>query len=211
MLLKKIGVIKEMLLPPEFVQGEQEFGGKGNNWRLSYHPRKFKDTDSGAQIILYYRGKPPYKTAGDAFRVLLTQSPGTLFEQSKDTNTRPIASILKNLSEALGPAADNQLLNHEPPGLSGPLFFMQKIAVAVVNKRKLLALTGVFHGTSVPFEEFEGHPTTSYYHGLLFDSAPGNQPCSIEEIVLQAPTQALLEQYLPSFEKAVASIRWSDI
>jgi hypothetical protein len=211
MLLKKIGVIKDLLLPPEFVQGEQEFGGKGNNWRMSYHPRKFKETDSGAQIILYYRGKPPYKTAGDAFRVLLTQSASTLFEHSKDKNTKPIASILKNLGEALGPAADNQLLNHEPPGLNGPLFFMQKMAVSTVNKRKVLVLSGIYHGTSVAESDFEASPLTSYYHGLLFDSAPGNQPCNIEEIVMQAPTQALLEQYMPSFDKAVASIRWNDI
>ena len=211
MLLKRIGVIKELLLPPEFVQGEQEFGGKGNNWRMSYHPRNFKDADSGAQIVLYYRGKPPIKTAGDAFRVLLAQSACTLFEHNKDTNTKPIASILKNLSEALGPAADNQLLNHEPPGLNGPIFFMQKMAVKLVNKRKALALTGIFHGTSVAAEEFAGHATTSYYHGLLFDSAQGNQPCAIEEIVLQAPTEALMQQYMPSFDKAVASIRWSDM
>ncbi|CAN5350591.1 hypothetical protein BH11CYA1_BH11CYA1_13490 [soil metagenome] len=211
MLLKKIGVIKELLLPPEFVQGEQEFGGKGNNWRLSYHPRKFKDTDTGAQIILYFRGKSPYKTAGDAFRVFLAQSPTTLFDSTKDKNTRPISSMLKNLGESLGPAANNQLLNKEEPGLQGPLFFLQKVAVALVNKRKVLALTGIYHASDVSPEAFEGHPLTSYYHGLLFDSAPGSQPCCLEELVMQAPTAALLEQYMPSFEKAVASIRWNDL
>ena len=211
MLLKKIGVIKELLLPPEFVQGEQEFGGKGNNWRMSYHPRKFKDTDTGAQIILYFRGKPPYKTAGDAFRVFLAQAPKVLFDISKDKNTKPITSILKNLGEALGPAANNQLLNREEPGLQGPLFLLQKVAVILVNKRKVMALTGIYHASSVPPDAIEGHAMTSYYHGLLFDSALGSQPCCIEELVMQAPTEALLEQYMPSFEKAVASIRWNDL
>jgi len=210
MLLKKIGAIKELLLPPEFVQGEQEFAGKGQDWRMSYHPRKFKEYDSGPQIILYYRGRPPLKAPGDAFRVLLTQSPSVLFEESTVKNKKPIANILKNLGEALGPAANNQLVNHEK-GLNGPLFLLEKMAVTLVNKRKVLSLTGIYHGSSVKPEEIVGHATTSYYRGLLFDAAPGNQPCQIEEIVLQAPTAELLEQAMPSFEKAIASIRWTDI
>ncbi len=210
MLLKKIGVIKEMLLPAEFVQGEQEFGGMGNNWRLIHYPRKFKnESPSPVQLIVYYRGSPPLKANGEAFRVMLSQSPKILFEQGDAQDASAVTSMLKNLGAALGSASDNQLVNHKP-GLHGPLFYLQKLAVAQVNKRSVLAISGVFHRSGATPDEFQFEGSTNYSHALLFDAAPGNEPCRIEEIVLQADSAELLATYMPLLDRALNTVRWAD-
>jgi len=208
MLLKKIGVIKDMLLPSEFIQGEQQFGGKGLNWRMSFHPRKFKE-ESPVQLILYYRGLPPAKATGDAFRVLLSQAPQVLFNQDDSGDTKAIANILRNLGDALGTSASNQLVNKKT-GLQGALFYMQKMAVGQVGKRRVLTITGIFHRSGATPEEFQNESSTNYSHAILFDAAAGNEPCRVEEIILQADSAELLANYLPAFERALQTVRWTD-
>ncbi|GEM_PF-604769 len=210
MLLKKNGVIKDMLLPAEFVQGEQEFGGKGDNWRLIHYPRKFKnETPSPVQLIIYYRGSPPPKAAGDAFRVLVSQAPQVLFDQDDTKDASAVSNMLKNLGQALGSASDNQLVNQKQ-GLHGALFYLQKLAVGQVNKRSVLTVTGVFHRSGATPDEFQFEGSTNYSQAILFDAAPGSEPCRIEEIVLQADTAELLGTYLPLLDRALNTVRWND-
>ncbi len=210
MLLKKVGVIKDMLLPAEFVQGEHQFGGMGNNWRLIYYPRKYKDeSPSPVQLISYYRGSPPIAAAGEAFRVMLSQPPQILFAQEDGKDASAVTSMVKNLGAALGSASDNQLVNQKQ-GLHGPIFYLQKLAVAQISKRSVLIVSGVFHRSGATPDEFQFEGSTNYSHALLFDAASGSEPCRIEEIVLQADTAELLGTYLPLLDRALNTVRWAD-
>lgn len=210
MLLKNIGVINDILLPPDFVEGEKIFGGMGNNWSLQYHPRLHSADE--LSIALYYRGSPPLKTAGDAFRVLLSQTAKILFDENTDKSAhRPIANMLKNVGDAIGGVADNQLTNHYQAALSAPKFYLQKLEVALLMRRKILAVSGIFHRGGARIEEFAGDPATSYFHGLYYDAAPGNQLCRVEELTLTASTQELFEQYMVSFERMLPTVRWNDM
>jgi hypothetical protein len=210
MLLKKIGVINDILLPPDFVEGEKIFGGMGDNWTLQYHPRLHSEND--LHIAFHYRGSPPLKSAGEAFRVLLSQSPKVLLDENTDKSAfRPVANILKNIGDALGQASDNQLTNHYQTALNAPLFHLLKLEVTQIMRRKVLAITGIFHRGGVRPEDFGADIGTSYFYGLLYDAAPGNQPCRVEELLLSARTPELFEQYMVSFERMLPTVRWNDM
>ena len=87
---------------------------------------------------------------------------------------------------------------------------MQKMAVGQVGRRKVLTMTGIFHRSGATPEEFQNESTSNYSHAILYDAAPGSEPCRIEEIILQADTAELLGNYLPAFDRALQTVRWTD-
>ncbi len=196
-----LGTIKSINLPDAFTKGEVLFGGMGQNWRKTFHPREKKDAQDVA-ITSMFRGSPTLESDGRAFRTLLRQPAGVIFSADKDTEieTHPQAEKIVNaLADALGNAGNNQLTNQET-GFGGPRFYLQKMETLELNKRKVLAVYGVFHDREMKPQ--------NYFIGLFVDAKPDKKECNVEELIFEAQTRELYEKYRGGFEKSLTSIEW---
>ncbi|MCC7531290.1 MAG: hypothetical protein IT342_22480 [Candidatus Melainabacteria bacterium] len=79
-----LGTIKSINLPDAFMKGEVLFGGMGQNWRKTFHPREKKDAQD-VTITSMFRGSPTLELDGRTFRTLLRQPAGVIFSADKDT------------------------------------------------------------------------------------------------------------------------------
>lgn len=206
MLLKQAGAIKEMLLPPDFAEGEKQFGGMGLNWSLTYQPKQYSSDTRFARIISYYRGLPISQPETTAFRTTLLTAPKTIWQEPGDTGA--VRMTLQELGDALGPAADNQLTNQRD-GLQAPRFLIQSFETRLLVRKPVIAIKGLFHFHELKTEdEIIGHPQTSHFYGVLYDATPQHDQAQIEELMLQTTTIDLFDRYLPAFERALQTIRW---
>jgi hypothetical protein len=197
-----LGTIKSINLPDSFAKGEVLYGGMGQNWRKTFHPREKKDTKDVA-ITSMFRGSPTLESDGITFRTLLRQPPGVIFsaDENAESKMQPQAKQIVNaLADALGNAGNNQLTNTET-GFGGPRFYLQRMETLELNKRKVLAVYGVFHNSEMKAQ--------NYYVGLFVDSKPDTKECVVEELVFEAQTRELYEKYRVSFEKSLTTIQWN--
>ncbi len=197
-----LGTIKSINLPDSFAKGEVLFGGMGQNWRKTFHPREKKDAQDVA-ITSMFRGSPTLESDAITFRTLLRQPPGVIFsaDENAESKMHPQAKHIVNaLADALGNAGNNQLTNAET-GFGGPRFYLQRMETLELNKKKVLAVYGVFHNSEMKPQ--------NYYVGLFVDSRPDKKECVVEELVFEAQTRELYEKYRGSFEKSLTTIQWN--
>lgn len=191
---EKLGVIKTMHLPDNFVKGEERAGGMGNNWRKIFHPANSTDVS----ITSLYRGSAAFAPSGRTFRTLLAQ-PSALIYSTENGGLAQAETIITSLAPALGNAGDNQLTNAETDE-QGPLFYLQRMETVELNHRRVLAVYGIFHNSEkVPH---------NYYVGIFIDANPKAKECRIEEIIFEAQSRELYDQYHTQFEDSIKTIQW---
>jgi len=198
----QFGVIKSIKLPDSFARGAVLYGGMGQNWRRSFHPREKKDAGDVA-ITSLFRGSATIGNDACTFRKVLAQPAGMIFSSSAESKHKchPRAQLLINeMADALGNAGNNQLTNLET-GVGGPRFYLQRMETIELNGRKVLAVYGVFHNSQMQAQ--------AYYCGLFVDSDPAAADCVIEELVFEAQTKELYDKYRAGFEKALSTIQWA--
>jgi len=197
-----LGTIKSINLPDSFAKGEVLFGGMGQNWRKSFHPREKKDARAVA-ITSMFRGSPTLDSDGRTFRTLLRQPPSLIFsaDSKAENEIHPQAKkIINALADAMGHAGNNQLTNPET-GFGGPCFYLQRMETLELNKKKVLAVYGVFHDSEMKPQ--------NYFVGLFVDAKPDKEECIVEELIFEAQTRELYEKYHSSFEKSLTTIQWN--
>lgn len=189
------GAVKKLKLPESFILGEEEYGGKGLNWRRQYVSR----LGSGVEITSYYRGRPAAKVDSDAFRAVMSKPPHEIFLEGQTTEEQA-EPILQEVWGALGNAGNNQITN-KSEGLGGPRFHMVSCSTIDMNGRRVMVATGWFHG---PDGAVHNH-----YCGIFFDASPNEEACRIEELIFQADSQQVYDSYLPSFREALFTMEWN--
>ena len=194
---KTRGAVKKISLPERFVVDRRVDGGMGDNWESCFHPLD----QSGVSIFLYYRGRPISGEDAEAFRSLLERQPHEIFSLSSAPFPSAAAvTLFLQLAEALGNAGNNQLINREG-GIRGPRFFLEQAETFDLRGRRVLCVRGHFHGP-----DREPH---NYFCGIFFDSATYDKDCRVEELILQAETESLFDQYYPLFRQSIETIEWS--
>lgn len=191
---EKLGVIKTMRLPDDFARGEERTGGMGQNWRKIFHPKNNPEVS----ITSLYRGSAAFAPSGKAFRILLAESP-TVVYSTDDSNHMQAKTIITSLTDALGNAGDNQLTNSDQ-GERGPLFFLQRLETLALNGKTALAVYGIFHDSQ--------KTPHNYYIGIFLDADPKAKDCRIEEIIFEAQSRELYDQYHKQFEDSLKTIQW---
>jgi hypothetical protein len=197
----ELGTIKSTNLPDAFTKGEVLFGGMGQNWRKNFHPREKKDARDVA-ITSMFRGSPTLELDGKTFRSLLRQPAGVIFSADRKAQNKihPQAEEIVNaLADALGNAGNNQLTNPQT-GLGGPRFYLERMEILELNKKKVLAVHGFFHDSEMKPQ--------NYFIGLFVDAKPDQRECIVEELIFEAQTRELYEKYCGGFEKSLTSIEW---
>lgn len=197
----QFGAIKSIKLPDSFARGETLYGGMGQNWRRSFHPREKKDSLE-VSITSMFRGSPTAVNDASIFRKILAEPPRVIYSSDSRSShlCHPKAQLLvSEMVDVLGNAGNNQLTNCET-GVGGPRFYLQRMESILLNGKKVLAVYGVFHNSQMEPQ--------AYYCGLFVDSDPEREDCVIEELVFEAQTKELYEKYRSSFEKALATIQW---
>lgn len=192
---EKLGVIRTMHLPDDFVKGEERAGGMGNNWRKTFHPKDKSDVS----ITSLYRGSAAFAPSGRAFRALLAQPSALIY--SPDNNSHPQAkTIISSIAPALGNVGDNQITNLETNERS-PEFYLQRLETLELNQRRVLVIYGIFHDIN--------KKPHNYYIGVFIDAEPKAKECRIEEVIFEAQTRELYEQYHGLFEDSIKTIEWA--
>lgn len=194
MIVKNAGSIDKILLPPNFIAGSEEYGGKAMNWEKKFHPVN----EPGVTIALYYRGMPCPQVYGDAFRQITKQPPAVYFDEQLNEANRVDAVV--RLGQALGNAGNNQLSN-TATGLGGPRFHIQSLKTMLLVGKPVVFVTGLFHSFDMV--------VSNYYAGYFVDATPSDDRCRLEEIFLQAESIELFEKFREPFERAIATIQWS--
>lgn len=194
MIVKNAGTIEKILLPPDFVAGKEEFGGRGMNWEKKFHPQN----DQTVSIALYYRGMPVPSHYGEAFRGLTKRPPAVYFDEQGNNENQP--DVVISLGDALGNAGNNQLTNNRS-GISGPRFHIQLLKTMSIVGKPVVYVVGLFHSFDMV--------VSNYYAGIFVDATPSDERCRLEEIFIQAPTVELFEKYKDPFERAIATIQWA--
>ncbi len=184
--------MKAVKIPTGFSPKDQSRGQIGVNWQLRFQASNRQEVS----LTLFYRGQPINTEASGNFRSALSTGTRVLFnphDNIAETDT------ITSLSEAMGNAGDNQLVNFES-GYRGPCFNLEKAEVQDLNGRKVLVADG-------RFKDEHGN-LTNVYRGIFIDANPTEAKCRIEEVFLQAPSERLFAQYLPLFRQAIESIEW---
>ncbi len=202
MRIHQVGSIKSINIPDSFARGESQHGGMGRNWSTSFHPRDKRDQEE-VTITTMFRGSPTLDPDARNFRKVLEKPAGIIYARQNVENEKSeqmAISTINSMVEVLGNAGNNQLTNSET-GLSGPRFHLQKMETMDLNKKKVLAVYGVFHNS-----EMKAH---TYYMGLFVDAKPDAEECIVEELAFEASSQELYDKYRNSFEKSLSTIEWN--
>lgn len=186
------GCMKAVKIPSGFQAKDQARGQIALNWQTRFQASHRPEVT----LTLYYRGQPINETASKAFRDALAGGAKVLF--AEHDNICELDTI-SSLSEAMGNAGDNQLVNVET-GFRGPCCQLEKAEVQNLNRRNVLAVGGRFHD--------ENGVLTKVYRGIFIDANPIESRCKVEEVFLHAPTDKLFAQYLPLFRQTIESIEW---
>lgn len=218
--MQNIGVIDQFNLPAGFTAGQSQRNAIGNSWKFSFHP----GGDERVEITAYQRGNPLSEADCRAFRAVLADEPSVLINlddsnqglvSASSSKTDAASKLLLSLGESLGNAGNNQFVNLAE-GLRGPQFHLSRLAVRLIQNRKVLEVEGRFHrsGMVVPPApeggEADKNDGTYYYRGIFIDAGSGleDEPGQVEELLLQADTRSLFANYQSQFEAMLQSISW---
>ncbi len=192
MLVKQLGAIEKILLPPDYALGAEEFGSRGDNWARTYYPGAARDVE----IVFLYRGRASSEKETALLRSFLQEQDNTSDTTGGD-NLEEKAIELEWILDVIG---DNQF-TRKTSGLTGPGFFLSGLYRAQVSSRPILHASGYFHNN-------DGQPS-NYYHGIFFDGTPLNKKAQIEEVFLQSTVKQTFEAHLAPFERCLATIQWT--
>lgn len=187
------GCIGSLTLPESFVLADKPCFGLGDSFLKTAVCKQNKVV----QICLYYRGRPLALEFCKDFRLLLKNSPSSLFDSAN-----PDSEVFQKfrLNEVLENVSDNQLVN-KTSGRYGPRFFLESMDVRDCSSRNVLFVRGYFHGP-------EGEAEIAYA-GVFVDANPlEKRNCRIEEIFLQTPPDHF-DKYFPVFMESLSGICWS--
>ncbi len=190
------GVIKSMTVPEAMSEHSQEISGRGkDSWIYSYR----LPGDLYPDISYRYSGYPLNQSSDAAFRKLLAQGPQIVFENGNaQFSLQQNLDLVTQISPALGNAGDNQIENPD----DGPIFHLDRMAVIELNGRNVLNAQGYFQSQAkVP---------RLYFSCVFVDAAAPTERCRVEECYLQAFPHEMYKEYLPSYEKMLASIKWAN-
>lgn len=204
MLVKQLGAIEKILLPPDYALGAEEFGSRGDNWARTYYPGAARDVE----IVFLYRGRASTEKETALLRSFLQEQ-----DTSKDTpkgilsdttggdslKAQQLEEQAIELEWILDVIGDNQF-TRKTSGLTGPGFFLSGLYRALVSSRPILHAFGYFHNN-------DGQPA-NYYHGIFFDGTPLNKRAQIEEVFLQSTVKQTFDAHLAPFERCLATIQW---
>lgn len=197
MLVKQLGAIEKILLPPDYALGAEEFGSRGDNWARTYYPGANRDVE----IVFLYRGRASSEKETALLRSFLQEQEASNDTANGDsTNAQKLEQQAIELEWILDVIGDNQF-TRKTSGLTGPGFFLSGLYRAQVGSRPILHAFGYFHNN-------DGQPT-NYYHGIFFDGTPLNKKAQIEEVFLQSTVKQTFEAHLAPFERCLATIQWT--
>jgi hypothetical protein len=171
--------------------------GDGATSTRVFTPSKAHDV----RMEIFYRGMPLAEKDSEAFRDALLTAPSVIFEQKEQA--RPSQTEIKALTalqEALDSVGDNQVVNTRTDYL-GASFIVDRIDALVWKGKNVLAVRGWFRDADQDLRLTE-------YCGLFIDGNPGDAQCQVEEIYLEAETEALYSRYLPEFKEFLGTIAW---
>lgn len=217
MLVKELGAIDKILLPPEFAPASKEYGGRGDNWLIQFSTQSAvgsekpeEEEEEVVQICFLYRGRASDRSDTETLRRLTARSAYSQGNQLlKADQVEPAAEdleLLFALFDVLGNVGDNQYTRKctaRATGLSGAGFHLQSLELMTVSTRTMLAARGYYH-------DFKGQPN-NYYKGVFFDAAAAEPLARIEEIYIQSKNAEIFERYLPAFDRCLATIQWLSV
>lgn len=213
MLVKELGAIDKILLPPEFAPASKEYGGRGDNWLVQFSTQSAVGTEKpeeDVQICFFYRGRASDRGDTETLRRLTDRSahsPGNqLLKADQEEPAAEDLELLFALFDVMGNVGDNQYTRNftdRATGLSGAGFHLQSLELLTVSTRTMLAARGYYH-------DFQGQPN-NYYKGVFFDAAAAEPLARIEEIYLQSKNAEIFEKYLPAFDRCLATIQWLSV
>ena len=190
------GAIKSMKMPDAFSEHSERVGGMGSdNWMHSYRIPK----ERYPEITCRYSGYPLFGAEVAAFRNILNQEAGVVFEQANPQYcTKSNLDQVRQVSSALGNSGDNQISNPE----GGPMFNLKKMEVREINGRSVLHVLGWF-------QDQELEPKV-YLSCIFIDADPKSEQCRVEELYFQAFPLDLFDKYLSDFEQVLPTIKWTN-
>ncbi len=214
MLVKELGAIDKILLPPEFAPATKEYGGRGDNWLVQFSTQSAVGTEKPeeeVQICFFYRGRASDRSDTETLRRLTARSahsPGNqnLLKADLEEPAAEDLELLFALFDVMGNVGDNQYTRNftdRATGLSGAGFHLQSLELLTVSTRTMLAARGHYH-------DFQGQPN-NYYKGVFFDAAAAEPLARIEEIYFQSKNAEIFEKYLPAFDRCLATIQWLSV
>ncbi len=211
MLVKELGAIDKILLPPEFAPSNKEYGGRGDNWLLQFSALSSENPEEDVQICFFYRGRVCDQSDTEALRRVTDRSsysPGNqnLLEADRQEPADHELDLLFSVIDVLGNVGDNQYTRNytaRATGLSGAGFHLQSLELLTVGTRTMLTARGYYH-------DYQGQPN-NYYKGVFFDASPAEPRAKIEEIYLQSKNPEIFEKYLPAFDRCLATIQWLSV
>lgn len=190
------GAIKSLKMPDAFSEHSEQIGGLGgDNWTHSYRIPK----ERYPEISCRYSGFPLYEDDETAFRNLLKQGDGIVFEQANPQYcNKTNLDLVRQVSPALGNSGSNQIAN--PDG--GPMFNLKKMEVRHINGRPVLHVLGWF-------QDLQMEPKV-YLSCVFIDADAKSEKCRVEELYFQSYPLDIFDKYLPEFEKTLDTIKWTN-
>lgn len=189
--------IKHMLLPADWQESTSEEGGIGQRSLRIFSPPDAPEV----RMEIFYRGLPLNEKESQAFRHVLSGGPRLLFERnaSRPPTTQDV-NLLNELSEVLGNAGNNQVVNNRTDHL-GPSFVIERIDTLNWQGKSVLALRGWFRNPDKDVRVYD-------YCGFFIDGNPSDPQCQVEEIFLEVANEELQLRYLPVFKECLNSLTW---
>lgn len=199
------GCVESITLPSGFESLGNVSSTYGNNWLKRYGP---SDQTKMVELCLASTGFNHLGIDLEPFREAIASCPSVLFH--KDTGTCN-ADLICGMTLVLGRPGENQVWN-PATGPGGPGFELEKMDTTVIAGKPVVRLEGWFQNDARLFLPADGSvdmgPPGSFLYSIYIDTNPAAERAKIEEIYLQCATRELLIEYLPVFEKSLATITW---
>jgi hypothetical protein len=189
--------IKFMRVPAGWTELSSTAGGVGFQSRRSFGPAN----NSEVKLCLAYRGLPISEQSSAAFRRILHDHGNIVFINTGATPSESEIALIGSLSEVLGTASNNQVLNRET-GWRGACFQLNRAEVLQWNGKALLSVQGWY-------QDPETATALNEFFGFFYDGDPQAPLCPAEEIFFQAPDSKAYTHYLPELKRALHSIVWN--
>lgn len=188
--------IKFLKIPIGWTEEPAKEGGVGFQSLRSFKPSE----EIEVKLCLAYRGLPLSEQGSAVFRRILHDYGNVVFINTGAAPSASEISLIAGLSEVLGTASNNQVVNRET-GWRGPCFQLNRAEVVHLNGKALLSVQGWY-------QDPEQSTALNEFYGFFYDADPQADLCPVEEIFFQAPSAKAYAHHLPEFKRTVQSIIW---
>lgn len=188
--------IKFLRVPIGWAEAPAMAGGVGFQSLRSFKPAE----ETEVKICLAYRGLPLSEQGSANFRKILHDYGNLVYVSTGTAPSASETSLIASLSEVLGTASNNQVVNRES-GWRGPCFQLNRAEVIHLNGKALLSVQGWY-------QDPEHCTALNEFYGFFYDADPQETLCPVEEIFFQAPNARAYTHHLPEFKRAIQSIIW---